>query len=91
MTVLVAGAGTGGTITGLAKGLRKHKQDVKIIAADPHGSILALPATLNDEHVNEGYKVEGIGYDFIPDVLEQRTVTNGTRQTTGLLSSMRED
>ncbi|KAI4643509.1 hypothetical protein J4E93_006519 [Alternaria ventricosa] len=74
ITCLVAGAGTGGTITGLARGLRKHKQDVKIVAADPHGSILALPATLNDERVNEGYKVEGIGYDFIPDVLEQKIV-----------------
>ncbi|CAO2652972.1 Nn.00g023830.m01.CDS01 [Neocucurbitaria sp. VM-36] len=74
VTVLVAGAGTGGTITGLARGLRKHKQDVKIVAADPHGSILAVPASLNDEHINEGYKVEGIGYDFIPEVLDQKTV-----------------
>ena len=74
ITCLVAGAGTGGTITGLARGLRKHKQDVKIIAADPHGSILALPASLNEERVNEGYKVEGIGYDFIPDVLDQKIV-----------------
>ncbi|RMZ73547.1 cystathionine beta-synthase [Pyrenophora seminiperda CCB06] len=74
ITCLVAGAGTGGTITGLARGLRKHKQDVKIVAADPHGSILALPTSLNDERVNEGYKVEGIGYDFIPDVLDQKAV-----------------
>ncbi|KAF7575641.1 CysK Cysteine synthase [Pyrenophora tritici-repentis] len=74
ITCLVAGAGTGGTITGLARGLRKHKQDVKIVAADPHGSILALPPSLNDERVNEGYKVEGIGYDFIPDVLDQKIV-----------------
>ena len=74
ITALVAGAGTGGTITGIAKGLRKHKKDVKIIAADPQGSILALPESLNQEHVNEAYKVEGIGYDFIPDVLDQKAV-----------------
>ena len=74
VTALVAGAGTGGTITGLARGLRKHNKDVKIIAADPQGSILALPETLNQGRVNEGYKVEGIGYDFIPDVLEQQIV-----------------
>lgn len=74
VTALVAGAGTGGTITGLARGLRKHNKDVKIIAADPQGSILALPETLNNDHVNEGYKVEGIGYDFIPEVLEQKIV-----------------
>ncbi|KAL2356527.1 tryptophan synthase beta subunit-like PLP-dependent enzyme [Cryomyces antarcticus] len=74
VTALVAGAGTGGTITGLARGLRKHNKDVKIIAADPYGSVLALPASLNDEHANESYKVEGIGYDFIPDVLDQASV-----------------
>lgn len=74
VTCLVAGAGTGGTITGLAKGLRKHKQDVKIVAADPQGSILALPESLNTERVNEAYKIEGIGYDFIPEVLDREVV-----------------
>ena len=74
INVVVAGAGTGGTITGLARGLRKHNRDIKIVAADPHGSILALPNTLNREFANESYKVEGIGYDFVPDVLDQRTV-----------------
>ncbi|QDS69496.1 hypothetical protein FKW77_006822 [Venturia effusa] len=72
--MLVAGAGTGGTITGIARALRKHNKDVQIVAADPQGSILALPASLNEEHKNEGYKVEGIGYDFIPDVLDQKIV-----------------
>ncbi|KAI9780044.1 MAG: cystathionine beta-synthase [Geoglossum umbratile] len=72
--VIVAGAGTGGTVTGLAKGLKKHNPDIKVIAADPQGSILALPDTLNHEHANEGYKVEGIGYDFIPKVLDRHLV-----------------
>ncbi|MCJ1310560.1 cystathionine beta-synthase [Agyrium rufum] len=71
---IVAGAGTGGTITGLARGLRKHNPNVKVIAADPYGSILALPKNLNDRHANESYKVEGIGYDFVPDVLDQKAV-----------------
>lgn len=71
---VVAGAGTGGTITGLARGMRKHSQSVKIVAADPQGSILALPDSLNQERVNESYKVEGIGYDFIPDVLDRQLV-----------------
>lgn len=74
ITAVVAGAGTGGTITGLARGLRKHNPDVKVIAADPHGSILALPQSLNESRANEAYKVEGIGYDFIPDVLDQKSV-----------------
>ncbi|KAF2430999.1 putative cystathionine beta-synthase [Tothia fuscella] len=72
--MLVAGAGTGGTITGIARGLHKHNRDIKIIAADPQGSILALPTSLNDSRANESYKVEGIGYDFIPDVLDQKIV-----------------
>lgn len=75
ITAMVAGAGTGGTITGLQRGLHKHNKDIKIIAADPQGSILALPASLNNAHANEAYKVEGIGYDFVPDVLDQRCVT----------------
>lgn len=74
ITAVVAGAGTGGTITGLARGLKKHNERIHIIAADPQGSILALPASLNDQHANEGYKVEGIGYDFIPEVLQQEAV-----------------
>ncbi|KAL8912387.1 MAG: hypothetical protein Q9171_002573 [Xanthocarpia ochracea] len=74
ITAVVAGAGTGGTITGLARGLRKHNPRIKVIAADPFGSILAMPHSLNQVHANESYKVEGIGYDFVPDVLDQQTV-----------------
>lgn len=74
ITCVVAGAGTGGTITGLANGLHKHNKDIKIVAADPQGSILALPESLNEEHRDDPYKVEGIGYDFIPNVLDQHKV-----------------
>ena len=74
ITCIVAGAGTGGTITGLAKGLRKHKKDIKVVGADPQGSVLALPEALNEEHRDEPYKVEGIGYDFIPEVLDRELV-----------------
>ena len=76
ITAVVAGAGTGGTITGLARGLRKYNPAVKIIAADPHGSILALPESLNESHANESYRVEGIGYDFVPDVLDREAVNH---------------
>ncbi|KLU90316.1 cystathionine beta-synthase [Magnaporthiopsis poae ATCC 64411] len=74
VTVVVAGAGTGGTISGLAKGMRKHSASVKIVAADPVGSVLALPESLNEEGANKPYKVEGIGYDFVPDVLDREAV-----------------
>jgi len=66
--VLVAGAGTGGTITGTAKVLKEHIPGIKVIGVDPYGSILAQPESLNKTDVT-GYEVEGIGYDFIPDVL----------------------
>ncbi|PSR83289.1 cystathionine beta-synthase [Coniella lustricola] len=75
VTAIVAGAGTGGTVSGIARGIRKHNPAVKIIAADPFGSILAVPESLNQgELANIPYKVEGIGYDFIPDVLDREIV-----------------
>jgi cystathionine beta-synthase len=75
LAAVVAGAGTGGTITGISRGIRKaHSDNVKIVAADPQGSILALPAALNDEFKDKPYKVEGIGYDFIPEVCSQKEV-----------------
>jgi cystathionine beta-synthase len=75
LTAVVAGAGTGGTITGISRGIRRaHGNKVKIVAADPKGSILAMPASLNEEGKDKPYKVEGIGYDFIPDVLAQNEV-----------------
>lgn len=61
------------------RGLRKHNPSVHVIAADPVGSILAVPASLNTSH--EGYKVEGIGYDFIPDVLDQAAVNTWIKTT----------
>ena len=61
---LVASAGTGGTITGIARRLKEEAPHVKIVGVDPVGSILAGPAEVGS------YKVEGIGYDFIPDVLD---------------------
>ncbi|GIZ43766.1 hypothetical protein CKM354_000698100 [Cercospora kikuchii] len=75
LKAVIAGAGTGGTITGISRGIRKaHGDKVKIVAADPKGSILAVPAQLNDEGKDKPYKVEGIGYDFIPEVLAQQEV-----------------
>ena len=62
--MVVAGAGTGGTLTGLAKRIKQTCPDCEIIGADPVGSILA-----GKEPV-QPYEVEGIGYDFVPDVLD---------------------
>ena len=44
------GAGTGGTLTGISRKLKEKDANIKIIAIDPNGSILAQPARLNDEN-----------------------------------------
>ncbi|KAI8273486.1 Cystathionine beta-synthase [Colletotrichum sp. SAR11_240] len=67
--IVVAGAGTCGTVTGLARGLRQQNPGVVVVGADPVGSVLAQPGELNAEKGE--YKVEGIGYDFVPGVLDQ--------------------
>ncbi|KNC74639.1 cystathionine beta-synthase [Sphaeroforma arctica JP610] len=70
--MLVAGAGTGGTITGIARRLKEVCPDVIIVGVDPVGSILAQPASLNVD--GPMYQVEGIGYDFIPNSLDRSLV-----------------
>jgi len=70
ITHMVMTAGTGGTLTGIARKLKEKVPNVTIVGLDPVGSILALPENLN-EHVGHQYHVEGIGYDFIPTVLER--------------------
>ena len=72
--MVVAGAGTGGTITGIAKKLRERCPGVIVVGCDPKGSILAQPAALNRPEDDKPYLVEGIGYDFIPDVLDRGVV-----------------
>ncbi|KAM8975795.1 cystathionine beta-synthase isoform 1-T1 [Pelodytes ibericus] len=73
LDMLVAGAGTGGTITGLARKLKEKCPNCKVIAVDPEGSSLAEPEELNQTE-KTGYEVEGIGYDFIPTVLDRSVV-----------------
>ena len=70
--MIVAGAGTGGTISGIAAKVREHNPNVTIVGVDPVGSILAVPDSLNDPGRLRAYHVEGIGYDFIPGVLDRK-------------------
>jgi cystathionine beta-synthase len=71
---VVIAAGTGGTLTGIARKIRDTVPACKIVAVDPVGSILAQPDSLNDFKRLQGYQVEGIGYDFIPTVLDRSVV-----------------
>ncbi|KAG1706328.1 hypothetical protein DVH05_001476 [Phytophthora capsici] len=72
--MVVMGVGTGGTISGIAKKLKEKCPGVIVVGVDPEGSILAQPESLNDNNRLKPYKVEGIGYDFIPDVLDRNLV-----------------
>lgn len=67
------GAGTGGTISGVARRLKELIPNIKIVGVDPEGSILAQPESLNKSDISF-YEVEGIGYDFIPTVLDRSVV-----------------
>lgn len=73
--VTLLSAGTGGTITGIARAFKKQSPKAKIIGIDPVGSILA-----GDEPIKT-YFVEGIGYDFIPNVLDRSLVDQWVKTT----------
>lgn len=68
LAMVVAGVGTGGTITGIAQYLKAKKPDIQIIGVDPYGSILGGGTEIHSYHV------EGIGYDFFPEVLNNNLV-----------------
>jgi cystathionine beta-synthase len=62
----VAGVGSGGTITGVGRFLRKKNPSIEIILADPEGSILADYVKTKELKEAGSWLVEGIGEDFIP-------------------------
>jgi cystathionine beta-synthase len=73
--MVVMGAGTGGSITGVARRIKEACPKCVIVGADPVGSILAGGMEVGT------YKVEGIGYDFIPAVLDRSTVDEWVKTT----------
>ena len=60
---LVAGAGSGGTYTGIVRYLKEHGAGTQGVLADPEGSTIG-----GGEHFD--YNIEGIGNDFIPDTMD---------------------
>ncbi len=73
--MVVMGVGTGGTITGVAKRLKEYNPEIQIIGADPVGSILGGGTEV------ASYHVEGIGYDFFPDVLDNQLIDRYIKTT----------
>merc|ERR1719452_89240 len=71
--MVVMGAGTGGTISGIGRKIKEKCPECIVVGVDPLGSILAEPENLNRTDVTY-YDVEGTGYDFIPTVLDRSVV-----------------
>ncbi|HZP90458.1 MAG TPA: cystathionine beta-synthase [Actinomycetota bacterium] len=70
--VLVAGVGTGGTITGTARYLKERKPGLLVVGADPEGSLLSG----GEVHP---YLTEGIGEDFLPETFDPSVVDRWVR------------
>lgn len=73
--IFVAGVGTGGTLTGVARSLRKHNPKVRIVAVEPAGS-----AVLSREKAGP-HGLQGIGAGFIPDTLDTKLIDEVIRVT----------
>ena len=75
--VLVAGMGTGGTITGTARYLKEQNPKLKVVGVDIQGSLLyetwKLGRIPDDPHPKT-YKIEGIGEDFLPGTLDMSLI-----------------
>ncbi len=74
VTHFVAGVGTGGTITGIGRYLKEQNPTVRVIGADPEGSIFTT------EHMHS-YKVEGVGEDFYPGSFDPAVVDQWVQVT----------
>jgi cystathionine beta-synthase len=73
LDVFVCGMGTGGTITGTGRFLKEKKKGLKVVGADPEGSIFYSRFHGQDEQPHQ-YKVEGIGEDFMPGTLDMSII-----------------
>jgi len=71
--LLVAGVGTGGTISGTGRYLKERNPNIRVVAADPEGSLIG-PRFRGKPVSPHVYRVEGIGEDFIPSTLDLKVI-----------------
>ena len=72
VTHLIASVGTGGTVTGIAHYLKRKNPNVRIVGADPEGSVLS-------GDVARPYLTEGVGEDFFPGTYDRSVVDRWVR------------
>jgi cystathionine beta-synthase len=72
ITVFVAGVGTGGTVSGVGRYLKERNPSIKVVGADPEGSVLSGGSP-------KPWKVEGIGEDFVPKTFSSQYVDDWER------------
>lgn len=70
----VAGAGTGGTLTGVGRCLKRHAPHVRVVLADPHGSGLAHWVREGVVGPDAAYQIEGIGTSCPPENLDRSVI-----------------
>jgi cystathionine beta-synthase len=69
ISAFIAGVGTGGTISGTARFLKEQNPNITIVGVDPIGSLLTHYFQTHELGPAHGYKVEGVGEDFLPATL----------------------
>src|SRR5579859_1975659 len=70
----IAGMGTGGTISGTGRFLKEQNPDIQIVGVDPVGSLLHHYFQTRELIPAHGYKIEGVGEDFLPGTLDFRVI-----------------
>ncbi len=79
--VFVAGVGTGGTLTGVSRYLKKHKKTITSVAVEPTDSPIITQALAGEELKPGPHKIQGIGAGFIPGNLDLSLVDRVERVT----------
>ncbi|MEO1576559.1 MAG: pyridoxal-phosphate dependent enzyme, partial [Pseudomonadota bacterium] len=70
LDAVVVGVGSSGTVSGMSRYFKEHAPDVRMVLADPVGSVLTRYIETGELGESSSWLVEGIGEDFIPDIAD---------------------